>query len=240
MVVNSRVDLSQFQKEDYLSGLVLLIDKPKTWTSFDVVNKLRYQIKKKWGLKKIKVGHAGTLDPLATGLLIVCVGKMTKSIEDFMGKEKEYEAEITFTGSTPSFDLETEIDKKGYFDHLSEKLIRQALSKFQGEIMQVPPDFSAIKKQGKKAYQMARAGEEVKLDPRKVQIHEIRLLHWAPPSATIKVKCSKGTYIRSLAHDLGLALETRAHLSKLTRTAIGEFQLKNAWDLQNLCAEISN
>ena len=197
------------------------MDKPLKWTSFQAVAKIRFTLQKELGLKKLKVGHAGTLDPLATGLLIICVGKKTKEIASFMGQEKEYIAEITFGGTTPSYDLESEIEATYPTEHISAATITEILPQFQGEIQQYPPIFSAIKQGGVRMYEKARAGEEVIVEPRTVHIDEIEILSFSDNVLKLRVLCGKGTYIRSLAHDLGTALHSGAHLSALRRTKIG-------------------
>jgi tRNA pseudouridine55 synthase len=218
--------------EDYKAGKVVLIDKPLNWTSFDVVNKIRWKLKKKLGLKKIKVGHAGTLDPLATGLLIICIGKATKMIEAIQNAHKEYVATVQIGATTPSFDLETEIDATFETSHINEKLLVVALKKFEGEQMQMPPIFSAKKVDGKPAYEYARKNKEVELQAKKVVFHEIELTKLETLTAEVRIKCSKGTYIRSFAHDLGKELNSGAHLTGLVRTAIGQFDLSDAWSLE--------
>jgi tRNA pseudouridine55 synthase len=223
---------STCQAEDFLEGRALLIDKPFSWSSFDVVNKIRIQFKKYLGIKKIKVGHAGTLDPLASGLLIICTGKATKTIDQLMGMDKEYVANITFGASTPSYDLETEPDKLFDADHINKEEIQTALKDFQGIQMQAPPAFSAIKKDGQKAYEQARKGRILKLEKREVEFKELELLSYEAPTAKIRVLCSKGTYIRSFAHDLGKVLKSGAHLSALERTAIGPMKLKDAQSME--------
>lgn len=213
---------------DFKLGEVLLVNKPLHWTSFDVVNKLRYEIKRKLGVKKIKVGHAGTLDPLADGLLILCTGKKTKEIESFMGLEKTYSGEITLGSTTPSYDLETEINSTFPLEGITLKMVSEAAEKMVGEYEQYPPIFSAKKVQGKKAYDLARAGEEVKLKPKLVRISSFELDQITIPTVQFKISCSKGTYIRSIAHDLGRSLNNGAHLSALRREAIGEYKLEDA------------
>lgn len=203
-------------------GRVLLINKPYEWTSFDVVNKLRYKLKTK------KIGHAGTLDPLATGLLILCTGKMTKRIEEFMGMEKEYTGQLVLGQSTPSHDLETEVDEKKNIDHLSTSDIEDAVKKFAGKISQLPPIHSAIKVGGKRAYEFARKGKEVELKPREIEIKELEITAINLPYVNFRVVCSKGTYIRSLVRDIGEALDVGAYLSELCRTRIGNFKLADA------------
>ena len=204
------------------------MDKPLKWTSFQAVAKIRFTLQKELGLKKLKVGHAGTLDPLATGLLIICVGKKTKEIASFMGQEKEYIAEITFGGTTPSYDLESEIEATYPTEHISAATITEILPQFQGEIQQYPPIFSAIKQGGVRMYEKARAGEEVIVEPRTVHIDEIEILSFSDNVLKLRVLCGKGTYIRSLAHDLGKALHSGAHLSALRRTKIGPFAADGA------------
>ena len=204
------------------------MDKPLEWTSFQAVAKIRFTLQKELGLKKLKVGHAGTLDPLATGLLIICVGKKTKEIASFMGQEKEYIAEITFGGTTPSYDLESEIDATYPTEHITAAAITEILPQFQGEIQQYPPIFSAIKQGGVRMYEKARAGEEVIVEPRTVQIDELEILSFSDHVLKLRVLCGKGTYIRSLAHDLGKALHSGAHLSALRRTKIGFFTADGA------------
>lgn len=223
---------SACRAEDFLEGRALLINKPYSWSSFDVVNKIRIQFKKYLGIKKIKVGHAGTLDPLASGLLIICTGKATKTIDQLMGMDKEYVAHITFGASTPSYDLETEPDQQFETDHINVAAIQQALDGFQGIQMQAPPVFSAIKKDGQRAYEQARKGKILKLEKREVEFKELELLNYDAPTAVVRVVCSKGTYIRSFAHDLGLALNSGAHLSALERTAIGPMRLEGALSME--------
>ena len=218
--------------EYFKEGQVLLFDKPLNWTSFQLVNKVRWLIRKTYKIKKIKVGHAGTLDPLATGLLIICTGKFTKRIEEFMGQEKEYTGTIVLGATTPSYDLETEIDATFPTDHLSYEAIHAATAQFTGSIMQQPPVFSALKKDGKRLYEFARAGEEVDIPSREVQISAFEITRIALPEVDFRISCSKGTYIRSLAHDFGKALNTGGHLSALRRTKIGEFEVNNATSLE--------
>jgi tRNA pseudouridine55 synthase len=214
--------------EDYQSGQVLLIDKPLNWTSFQAVNKLRWAIRQAFNIKKIKVGHAGTLDPLATGLLVICTGKMTKQIDTFQGQEKEYTGTFVLGSTTPSFDLETEIDQTFATDHITEALIHDTTKQFIGKIEQFPPVFSAIKKDGKRLYEFARAGEDVEIKSRQVQISEFEITQIEDLELKFRVICSKGTYIRSLAHDFGKALNSGAHLSELRRTRIGDFRVEDA------------
>lgn len=218
--------------EDFKEGQLLLIDKPLEWTSFQVVNKVRWLIRKKHKIKKIKVGHAGTLDPLATGLLIICTGKFTKRIENLQGQIKEYTGSLQLGATTPSYDLETTIDQTYPTDHLTEEAIRAATHQFIGEINQYPPVFSAIKKEGKRLYEFARAGEEVDIKARKISIEEFEITSIQDLQVDFRVVCSKGTYIRSLAHDFGKALSTGAHLTGLRRTGIGDYRIEDAMDLE--------
>jgi len=219
---------SELTVEDFKNGQILLIDKPLEWTSFQVVNKLRWTIKKRFNLKKIKVGHAGTLDPLATGLLIICTGKFTKRIEEFQAQVKEYTGTFTIGSTTPSYDLETEIDNRFPTDHLTEQLIKETTLQFIGEIEQKPPIFSAIKKDGKRLYELARAGETTEIKSRKVTIDTFEITNINLPKIEFRIVCSKGTYIRSMAYDYGKALNSGAHLSSLRRTKIGNFSVDDA------------
>ncbi len=222
--------MNELTKEDYLNGQLLLIDKPLGWTSFQAVNKLKWSLRKRFKLKKIKIGHAGTLDPLATGLLIVCVGKFTKRIHEFQGQEKEYTGTITLGGTTPSYDLETEIDQTFTTDHITEELVRKTTKQFIGEIDQAPPVFSALKKDGKRLYEYAREGKEVDIKTRKVTIMQFEITGVQFPEIMFRVVCSKGTYIRSMAYDFGKALGSGAHLSSLRRTKIGDYNVDIALD----------
>jgi tRNA pseudouridine55 synthase len=223
--------MNSFTAEDFKNGQILLFDKPLEWTSFQVVNKVRWLIRKNCGIKKIKVGHAGTLDPLATGLLIICTGKFTKKIQELQGQEKEYTGTFTLGATTPSYDLETEIDNTFPTDHLSAEKLQQATEQFKGDIEQFPPVFSALKKDGKRLYEYARKGEEVKINSRMVNISSFELTNIELPEVDFKVSCSKGTYIRSLAHDFGKAVKSGAHLSALRRTKIGDFNVENAFTI---------
>ena len=212
--------------EDFLNGQILLIDKPLTWSSFQAVNKLKYILKRRFDLpKKFKIGHAGTLDPLATGLLIVCTGKFTKRITEIQAQAKEYTGTITVGATTPSYDLETEIDFTFPTEHITDALILETTKQFMGEIDQKPPVFSAIKKDGKRLYEHARAGEEVEIAFRKTTIHEFEITRIELPEIDFRVTCSKGTYIRSLAFDFGKALHSGGHLTKLRRTKIGDYNV---------------
>jgi len=217
--------------EDYQNGQILLIDKGLHWTSFQAVNKMKWLLKSKLGLKKIKIGHAGTLDPLATGLLLVCTGKFTKRISELQGQVKEYTGTFYLGATTPSYDLETEINETFPTDHISEDLIRETTKQFLGEIDQKPPIFSAIKKDGKRLYEHARAGEAVEIAFRKTTIHEFEITRIALPEVDFRVVCSKGTYIRSLAYDFGQALESGAYLTALRRTKIGDYNVNDAMDI---------
>ena len=218
--------------EDYLNGQVILIDKPLHWTSFQAVNKLKYVLINKLGLpKKFKIGHAGTLDPLATGLLLVCTGKFTKRITELQGQAKEYTGTFYMGATTPSYDLETEINENFSISHIDEALILETVNQFLGEIDQKPPIYSAIKKEGVRLYEHARAGETVEIATRKTTIHEFQITRIALPEVDFRVVCSKGTYIRSLAFDFGKALASGAHLTALRRTKIGNYDVKNALEV---------
>ncbi|MDO6595519.1 tRNA pseudouridine(55) synthase TruB [Oceanihabitans sp. 2_MG-2023] len=219
-------------EEDYKTGQVLLIDKPLNWTSFQVVNKLRWEIRQKFNIKKIKVGHAGTLDPLATGLLIICTGKMTKQINTFQGQIKEYTGTIVLGSTTPSYDLESEINKTFSTDHITNELVEETTKQFIGEIDQFPPIFSALKKDGKRLYEYARAGEEVEIKSRRITIEAFEITRFENNEVDFRVVCSKGTYIRSLAHDFGKALQSGGHLSVLRRTKIGDYHINNATSIE--------
>lgn len=217
--------------EDYLNGQILLIDKPLNWTSFQAVNKLKYALINKLGLpKKFKIGHAGTLDPLATGLLLVCTGKFTKRITELQGHAKEYTGTFFIGATTPSYDLETEIDETFPTSQIDEALIHETVKQFLGEIDQIPPIYSAIKKEGVRLYEHARAGNTVEIASRKTTIHEFEITRIALPEIDFRVVCSKGTYIRSLAFDFGKAMNSGSHLTALRRTKIGDYDVKNAVD----------
>jgi tRNA pseudouridine55 synthase len=219
---------------DFEAGYVLSIDKPYAWTSTDVVRKIKTLLRNKAGLKKIKVGHAGTLDPLATGLLIVCTGKATKNIENIQNGVKEYIAGVCFGATTASFDLETEIDCRYPFEHISEDLLKSVLPLFTGKQEQIPPLFSAKLIDGKRAYEYARTGKTPEMKPANIEIYNLELLDYTPPVAEIKINCSKGTYVRSFARDLGLALQSGGYLSKLRRTASGEYNVSNALTINEI------
>ena len=221
------------EKIDYLEGNVVLINKPLTWTSFDVVKKVRNILRNHYKVKKIKVGHAGTLDPLADGLLILCTGKWTKKIEEFQNQEKEYTGTFVMGATTPSYDLETEVDQTFNIENLTKEKIESNTDLFTGDIEQAPPVFSALKKDGVRLYEYARKGIEVEVKKRKVHVRSFEITRIELPEVDFKIACSKGTYIRSIAHDFGKSLENGAHLSKLTRTKIGAFQLEEAIDLDD-------
>lgn len=229
------------KKFNFLEGEVLLIDKPTDWTSFDIVNKLRFRLKKALGVKKIKVGHAGTLDPMATGLLIVCTGKATKTIDSYQAQEKTYTGTIGFGGTTPSYDLETEIEQEFPYDHITAEAIEEVIKEqFSGKIEQIPPMFSAIKVDGQPLYKRARKGQEIEVKPRPVEIYEFKNTGLELPEMNFEIKCSKGTYIRSIANDIGKALNSGGHLRALRRTMIGEYHVKDAWDIEELCNYLEN
>ena len=214
--------------EDFISGKLILIDKEKEWSSFDVVNKIRSAIKKKFSIKKIKVGHAGTLDPLATGLLVLCTGKMTKKIDNLSILRKRYLGTITLGATTPSYDCETDINNTYPTSHITEKLIKSNINNFIGVISQKPPIYSAIKKDGKRLYMYARAGEKVEINSRKIEIFDFKIMKIDMPNIDFEISCSKGTYIRSIANDFGENLNSGAYLSNLKRTEIGDFKITNA------------
>jgi tRNA pseudouridine55 synthase len=218
--------------EDFQNGQILLIDKPLNWSSFQAVNKLKYALINKVGLpKKFKIGHAGTLDPLATGLLLVCTGKFTKRISELQGQAKEYTGTFYIGATTPSYDLETEIDETFPISHIDEVLIYETVKQFLGEIDQKPPIYSAIKKDGVRLYEHARAGETVEIATRKTTIHEFEITRIDLPEIDFRVVCSKGTYIRSLAYDFGKAMHSGSHLTALRRTKIGDYNVDNAVDV---------
>ena len=224
--------------EDYKEGQLLLIDKPLNWTSFQVVNKIRWAIRKKFKLKKIKVGHAGTLDPLASGLLVICTGKMTKKLNELQAEDKEYTGTFTLGATTPSYDLETEVDSNYPTDHINEEMILEAASKMTGELQQTPPMYSAIKKDGVRLYELARKGEQTALKKRPVFIHEFEITAINLPEVDFRVRCSKGTYIRSLAHDFGIELGSGAYLSALRRTKSGDLNVEQAMRLEEFLEKL--
>lgn len=218
---------------DFIEGEIILVDKPLNWTSFDVVNKVRYTLKKKLELKKIKVGHAGTLDPLATGLLVLCSGKKTKIINQFIQEDKSYDGIIQLGATTPSYDLETSIDQTFPTTHINEELVEKIRLHFLNATTQVPPIFSAKRINGRRAYDYARNNEPIKLEPNVIEIYELKLELFDQNQLKFEIRCSKGTYIRSLARDIGEALKSGAHLSKLRRTKSGYFLLKDAKSIED-------
>jgi len=221
------------EEYDFEKGEILLFDKELDWTSFDLVRKLRNFLSRRTGVKKLKVGHAGTLDPKATGLMIVCTGKETKNIDLIQAKEKEYVATIKLGATTPSYDLETAENETFPTEHLTPELIKKALEVFIGENDQIPPLFSAVKIEGKRAYEHARKGSDMVLAPKKITISELELLSFSKEEIKLRVVCSKGTYIRALARDLGAALQSGAYLVGLIRTRIGDLRLEDAWNVQD-------
>lgn len=225
---------------DFQAGATLLVNKPKDWTSFDVVNKIRYKLKHKLGVKKIKVGHAGTLDPMATGLLIICTGKFTKKLTEFQGLSKEYSGTIRLGATTPSYDAETEIDETFQTDHITPDLLEEARQQFLGDFDQIPPMFSAIKVDGQPLYKKARKGIKIEIKSRPVTIFNFDFTKIDLPDIDFIATCSKGTYIRSLAHDLGKALRSGGYLTALKRTKVGDFSLEDAWELDALIEYIEN
>ena len=224
---------------DYIEGHTLLINKPLRWTSFDVVKKIRNTLRTALQVKKIKVGHAGTLDPLADGLLIVCTGKFTKRINEFQAQEKEYTAEFTLGATTPSFDLETEVNETFDYNHITDDMLKTTAESLTGNILQTPPIYSAIKQDGKRLYEHARKGEDVKIKERMVHVSKFELVKVEMPKVYVRIVCSKGTYIRSLAQTFGKNLNSGAHLSQLTRTRIGKFELSQAIDIQEFIDSFS-
>ena len=219
---------------NFVEGEVLHVAKPLTWTSFNLVSKVRWKLQKTLKMKKLKVGHAGTLDPLATGVMIICTGKSTKLIESFQYQTKEYIATLELGATTPSFDLELPVDATYPTEHITRRLVDEVIPRFLGEIWQVPPAYSAVKVDGKRAYDYAREGQEVELKPKLLVIDEIEILDFALPMLKIRVVCSKGTYIRALARDIGLALGSGAHLTALERTRIGDIRLEDCWQIDDL------
>ncbi len=240
------IDKNNFVKnlDEFVNGEIILINKQQNWTSFDVVNKIRSLLFRALNKKRLKVGHAGTLDPLATGLLIVATGKMTKSLSEYQNLTKEYITTFRFGNETPSFDRETEVVKECDIEYVTERKLKQLIKeKFIGEIMQEPPLYSAIKIDGKKAYQLARKGKEKKLEPRKIIIYEMDILAFNLPDITFRIKCSAGTYIRSIARDLGKELRSCAYMTELKRTCIGEYTVNDALtigDFQNKIINLEN
>ena len=224
---------------DYIEGHTLLINKPLRWTSFDVVKKIRNTLRTALNIKKIKVGHAGTLDPLADGLLIVCTGKFTKRINEFQAQEKEYTAEFTLGATTPSFDLETEVNETFDYNHITQDMLKTTAESLTGNILQTPPIYSAIKQDGKRLYEHARKGEAVKIKERMVHVSKFEIIKVEMPKVHVRIVCSKGTYIRSLAQTFGKNINSGAHLSQLTRTRIGKFELSQAIDIQEFIDSFS-
>lgn len=232
-------DLMEYRNpETYLEGTVLFIDKPLTWTSFDVVNKIRKSLRYHLGIQKIKVGHAGTLDPLATGLVIICTGRATKQINQFQDLDKAYDVNIRFGATTPSFDLETEVDATFPWDHITEDMVSNALNAFTGAQEQLPPLYSAKSVDGKRAYNMARKGKHIELKLQNITVHRMEVISFTPPDLSVHVECSKGTYIRSLARDLGTHLTSGAHLTGLRRTRIGLHTVSEAISIENFIERI--
>lgn len=219
------------EQTNFQEGEIVYIDKPLEWSSFDVVHKMRNLIRKHYNIKWIKVGHTGTLDPLATGLMIICTGRETKNIHKYLDHDKEYLATMCLGKTTPSFDLETEVDQTFPVDHITEELIKDTIPEFIGIQDQVPPLFSAKWLDGKRAYDLAREGKKVELKPREIRIDSIEFIEYKPPELILSVRCSKGTYIRALARDIGKSLNSGGHLVALRRTAIGEIHVDQAWSL---------
>lgn len=232
--------LTSFEGVDFQKGTLLLVQKPKGWTSFDVVNKIRYLIRKKYNYKKIKVGHSGTLDPMATGLLLICTGSWTKHLHTLQGLDKVYEGEITLGIETDTYDAEGKIVFQRTPPSLPRSEIEEVLKSFTGTFMQTPPAFSAIKKEGKPLYKLARAGKEVLPEPRQVIVHAIQLLDYTDHRLTIKIHCGSGFYVRSLAHDVGEKLGCGAHLSALNRTEVGPYSVENALTVENIETELAS
>ncbi|MDE7396218.1 MAG: tRNA pseudouridine(55) synthase TruB [Muribaculum sp.] len=225
---------------NFIEGEILCIDKPYGWTSFDAVKRVRGVLTRRMKLKRLKVGHAGTLDPLATGVMIVCTGRATKQIDSLQAGVKEYIATVALGATTPSFDLETEIDATYPTDHITEQLVRDVLARFTGRIEQVPPAFSAVKVNGQRAYKSARRGVEVEIKPKTLVIDEIELLEFSPSEIKIRVVCSKGTYIRALARDIGIALGSGAHLSALRRTKVGDVSVEDCLTVDRMAELLNN
>lgn len=225
---------------DFISGEIIAVDKPLGWTSFDAVKRIRGAIQRKLNIKKFKVGHAGTLDPLATGVLIICTGRATRDIERLQNGTKEYIATIKLGATTPSFDLETEIDQIFPYEHINEEMVHAVLPRFMGQIMQVPPVYSAVKIDGKRAYKYARKGAEVELKAKPLVIEELELLSFSLPELKLRIVCSKGTYIRALTRDIGKELNTGAHLTALCRTRVGDIRLDDCLSIDDAVKEISD
>ena len=218
---------------DFLKGSIILIDKPLGWSSFDLVNKVRILLQKRFRYRRLKVGHAGTLDPLAKGLMVICTGNATKDIIKYTQLDKEYIATICLGKTTPSYDLETEVNQTYPISHITREKLQKVLRRFTGKIKQIPPLFSAKRMKGKRAYDYARSGENIEMKPNVVYIREIELLEFNRPVLVLRIKCGKGTYIRALARDIGESLDSGAHLVALKRTAIGDFLISDAFTLKN-------
>ena len=225
-------------KKDFIGGEIIAVDKPLGWTSFDAVKRLRGALLRKLGLKKMKVGHAGTLDPLATGVMVICTGRATKRIDELQAGVKEYEATLALGATTPSFDLETEVDAPNTTRQITEEIVRDVLARFVGAIEQVPPAYSACKVDGKRAYDLARKGREVELKAKTLVIDSIELLEYSPTQIRIRTVCSKGTYIRALARDIGTALGSGAHLTALRRTRVGDVGIADCLSVTDAVAMI--
>ena len=224
---------------DFSEGYIAVIDKPLEWTSTDVVRKIKYALQHKLGYRKIKIGHAGTLDPLATGVLLICIGKATKMVNALQAEEKEYIAELELGATTPSYDMEHPIDQRYPTEHITREMLEQALRDLTGERLQAPPIYSAKKVEGVRAYEFARAGEEIELKKALINIYEMEILELEMPRMKIRVRCSKGTYIRSLAQEIGQAVQSGAYLTSLRRTRSGGFTAENGWDLQNFMEKLA-
>ena len=227
-----KFDVNQIKEDDIQDGKMLLVDKPLTWTSFDVVKYIRKSLVSKFKIKRIKVGHAGTLDPLATGLLIICIGKQTKQISIYQNLSKTYTGKFKLGETTPSYDAETEVNKSFNYDHIKEKDIINLSQKFTGKLMQKPPIFSALKKNGKRMYEYARENKKIEIQEREINIYEFEIIKFENPYIEFKINCSKGTYIRSIANDFGKKLNSGSYLSELRRINIGEFSVLNALQIE--------
>ena len=232
-------DARELRGINFEEGYIAVLDKPLRWTSTDVVRKIKFALRR-IGFRKIKVGHAGTLDPLATGVLLVCIGRATKMVDALQAEEKEYVADVMLGATTPSYDLEHEIDRTYPWEHITRGDVERVLGELSGERLQTPPVFSAKKIEGTRAYELARAGEEVAVRQALIHIYEMELLEYDLPRIRIRVRCSKGTYIRSLAHEIGLALGSGAHLTSLRRTRSGGFTVENTWDLEDFLEKLQN
>jgi tRNA pseudouridine55 synthase len=227
-----KFDVNQIKEDDIQDGKILLVDKPLTWTSFDVVKYIRKSLVSKFKIKRIKVGHAGTLDPLATGLLIICIGRQTKQISIYQNLTKTYTGKFKLGETTPSYDAETDVNKSFNYDHIKEKDIINLSQKFTGKLMQKPPIFSALKKNGKRMYEYARENKKIEIQEREINIYEFEIIKFTDPYIEFKITCSKGTYIRSIANDFGIKLNSGSYLSELRRINIGEFSVLNALQIE--------